>query len=304
MTRRRRVSAEGAIRQGEGPTVAHAAALVHRAADGVTTDCAVTYRHRSRASDAATARGNPGTARGNPATGRGNRTTQNGVTDDGAVHHCQGSTYIIKGDAAASAKTFIIVNRAVAYVHCPASTDAATGAILALVAADYAIRHSERSASADADATAAGVGRKKAPGIVAEDAGAAECEPSVVKDAAPSVVVASGGKTIRDGEAGDGDVGPEIFKHAGSGVAVDRQISRTGAVDGHAVINLKFAAGQQDGAGDAGSVNRVALIRDGERVAQRAGAVVIGICDYDDGNWKRIAHFRQTFARAAELGHP
>ena len=239
------------------------------------------------------------TARGNPATARGNRTTQNRITDDGAVHHCQGSAYIIKGDAAARAKTFVIVNRAVAYGHCPASTDAAAGAILALVAADYAVRHGERSASADADATAAGVGREKAPGIVTEDAGAAECEPSVVKDAAPSIVVASGGKAIRDGEAGDSDVGPEIFKHAGSGVAVDRQISSTGAVDGHVVVNLKFAAGQQDGAGHAGGVNRVAVIRDGERVAQRAGAVVIGVRDYDDANWKRIAHFRQSFARAA-----
>ena len=193
---------------------------------------------------------------------------------------------------------------AVAYDHRPVSTDAAAGAIWALVGVDYAVRHGERSANADADATAAGVGREKAPGIVAEDAGAAECEPSVVKDAAPSVVVASRGKTIRDGEAGDGDVGPEIFKHAGSGIAVDRQISCTGAVDGHAVINLKFAAGQQDGAGDAGSVNRVAIIRASERVAQRAGAVVIGICDYDDGNWKRIARFSQTFARAGELGRP
>ena len=81
----------------------------------------------------------------------------------------------------------------------------------------------------------------------------------------------------------------EIFKHAESGVAVDRQTSGTGAVDGHVVGNLKFAAGQQDGAGDAGGVNRVAVIRDGERVAQRAGTAVIGVCDYDDVTWQRIA---------------
>ena len=85
----------------------------------------------------------------------------------------------------------------------------------------------------------------------------------------------------------------EIFKHAESSVAVDRQISGTGAVDGDVVGNLKFAAGQQDRAGDAGGVNRVAVIRDGERVAQRAWAAVIGVCDYDDVSWRRIA----------ELGH-
>ena len=109
----------------------------------------------------------------------------------------------------------------------------------------------------------------------------------MVKDATSSLVVSS--KAVGDGETGDGDVRGEIFKHAGSGVAVDRQISGTRAVDGYVVGNLKFAAGQQDRAGDAGGVNRVAVIRDGERVAQRAGAGVIGVCDYDDVSWQRIA---------------
>ena len=70
------------------------------------------------------------------------------------------------------------------------------------------------------------------------------------------------------------------------------------------MVNLKFAAGQQDGAGDAGCVNRVAVIRDGERVAQRAGPAVIGVCDYDGGSRQRTAHSHQSSARAAQLGHP
>ena len=54
--------------------------------------------------------------------------------------------------------------------------------------------------------------------------------------------------------------------------------------------NLKSVASQQDGAGDASGVNRVAVIRHAERVAQRARAAVIGVCDYDDVSWQRIAH--------------
>ena len=95
-----------------------------------------------------------------------------------------------------------------------------------------------------------------------------------------------GSNTVGDGETGDSDVRGEIFKHAVSGVAVDSQISGTGASDGHVVGNLKFAAGQEDGAaGDAGGVNRVAVIRDAERVAQRTWAAVIDVCDYDDVSW-------------------
>jgi len=100
---------------------------------------------------------------------------------------------------------------------------------------------------------------------VADDA-VAEREFSVIKDASPSTTVSN--KAIRDGETGDGDLGGEIFEYAESGVAIDRQFSGTRALDGHVVVNLKFAAGQQDGAGDASGVNRVAVIRAGKRVPQ------------------------------------
>ena len=53
--------------------------------------------------------------------------------------------------------------------------------------------------------------------------------------------------------------------------------------------NLKFPAGQQDSARDAGGVNRVAVIRDGERVAQRAWPAVIGVRDYNDVSWQPVA---------------
>jgi len=69
------------------------------------------------------------------------------------------------------------------------------------------------------------------------------------------------------------------------------------------VVNLKFAAGQQNGARHTGGVNRVAVIRGGERVAQRAGAAVIRVCDYDEVSWQRTAHSRQSFARAAVLDY-
>ena len=54
-------------------------------------------------------------------------------------------------------------------------------------------------------------------------------------------------------------------------------------------VHVQLAGDQRDGAGDASGVNRVTVIRDGERVAQRAGAAVIGVCDYDDVTWQRIA---------------
>src|SRR5262249_19423062 len=135
-------------------------------------------------------------------------------------------------------------------------------------------------------------------GRVAADSTVAECQRRTVGNATP---VTHPSKAIRDGETGDSDVGREIFKDAGSGVAVDRQRSGTGTIDGDAGKNLKFAAGQQDGAGDAGGVNRVAVVCINERLAQRAWAAVIGICDYDDVSWQRIACFHQSSARAAEL---
>ena len=58
------------------------------------------------------------------------------------------------------------------------------------------------------------------------------------------------------------------MKDTESGVAVDGQIASTRADDGHTGINVKLAAGQQDSAGDAGGVNRVAIIRDLDRSTQ------------------------------------
>ena len=65
-----------------------------------------------------------------------------------------------------------------------------------------------------------------------------------------------------------------------------------GAVDGDVIRNLKFAAGQQNRARDAGSVNRVTVIRDNERVAQRPGAAVIGVCDYNDVSRRPVVESR------------
>jgi hypothetical protein len=64
-----------------------------------------------------------------------------------------------------------------------------------------------------------------------------------------------------------------------------------GAIDGHIVGNLKFAAGQQNRTGYTGSVDRVTVIRGGERVAQGAWATVIRVCDYYGVCWQRIANF-------------
>ena len=138
----------------------------------------------------------------------------------------------------------------------------------------------------------------EARAAVADDA-VVECEASVIKDATPSVTISM---AVRDCEAGDGDNGSEIFTHAEGVIAVDRQISGTGAVDAHVMVNLKFAAGQQDGAGDASRINRVAVLGNGERLAQRAWATVCSVCDYDDGSWQGIALPHQSFA-SAELGH-
>ena len=216
---------------------------------------------------------------------------------DTAVHHCQ--LRIVGGDASSPA-TPVTVNRAIAYRNYrTVSVDAAAAAFSLKVAADDAVGHGQRSATTG-DAATRGAERLRPEGIVADDTAVAEGEASVVEDPTSVVVINT---AVSDGEAGDGDVRGEIFKHAGSGVAVDRQISSTRAVDGHVVVNLKFAAGQQNRAGDAGGVNRVAVIRNGKCVAQRAGAAVIGVCDHDDVSWQRIAHSHQSFARAAVLGH-
>src|SRR5262249_51855605 len=97
---------------------------------------------------------------------------------------------------------------------------------------------------------------------------------------------AAGGMAVGNGQIRDGDVRGEDFKNAVSAVTIDRQTSSTGTIDGHVVVYLKFTAGQQDRAGDTCGVNRVAVLREGERVPQRAGSAVIGVCDHDDGSWQ------------------
>jgi len=67
------------------------------------------------------------------------------------------------------------------------------------------------------------------------------------------------------------------------------------------VDNHKLAAGQQDGAGDAGGINRVAVIGGGERVAQRAGAAVIRVCDYDHVSWQSATLFADTLLALPNL---
>ena len=60
----------------------------------------------------------------------------------------------------------------------------------------------------------------------------------------------------------------------------------SGAGDGHVVGNLKFAAGQHDSVGDAGGVNRVAIVCVSQRLAQRAGSTVIRVCDDNEITWR------------------
>jgi len=88
----------------------------------------------------------------------------------------------------------------------------------------------------------------------------------VVKDATPFNGARS--RTVGHGEARDSDVRGEIFKAAVGGIAVNSQISSTRAVDGHVVRDLKFPGGQGNGAGDAGGVNCVSMIRDRECLTQ------------------------------------
>src|SRR2546425_529119 len=75
-----------------------------------------------------------------------------------------------------------------------------------------------------------------------------------------SSVIKDGGATVGNGQAGDGDGRARTdVEHAASGVAVDGQQTRPGADDVHAVGDEKLAAGQCDGAGSTGSVNRVPI---------------------------------------------
>src|SRR5262249_6061407 len=105
----------------------------------------------------------------------------------------------------------------------------------------------------------------------------AECKLPVVKDASS---IAKRRPADYD-ETGDGGTRGEIFKraHGREAEATNYQISRKGSVDCHVVGNLKFAASQQDGVGDACGINRVAIVCVSQRLAQRAGSAVIGVCD-------------------------
>ena len=161
--------------------------------------------------------------------------------------------------ASAAGVCAIPANGAVNYFY--RSTQAINAATISrhtarLVTANRTVRHRQRSATINEDAAATPVIRLRRR---AGDTAFVQCKPSVVKDAS-SIVVRRGRMAIGDGETGDSDIGREIFKDAGSGAAVNGQISSTGAVDGHVAVNLKFAAGQQDRAGDAGGVNRVAVV--------------------------------------------
>src|SRR5215831_17143242 len=53
------------------------------------------------------------------------------------------------------------------------------------------------------------------------------------------------------------------FEYAGGGVAVDGQSARAGPKDRYIPVDLKWAAGEQDGTGDAGGVDRVAVCQAG-----------------------------------------
>ena len=87
----------------------------------------------------------------------------------------------------------------------------------------------------------------------------------MVENAAPSASVT---QSVGDGQAGDSRVRREIIEHAVGGVAVDGQTRSAGAADGHIVGDLKFGAGQSNGARDAGSVNCITIISNAERLAQ------------------------------------
>src|SRR5207249_10319673 len=68
---------------------------------------------------------------------------------------------------------------------------------------------------------------------------------------------------VGDDHVGDGDgVGWRNVEYAAGGVAVHGQISGTG--DGHAPVDPQFAAGEQDGAGEAGDVYGVPVCGAGE----------------------------------------
>ena len=206
--------------------------------------------------------------------------TEARITADGAVYDRQ--LPIDARDASPVAATVVTANRATGYCHRRAVTaDATSGS--RRVAADNAVCHGQRSGIAE-EAPATPKPEREA---VLYDPTVAYCKAVVIKNTASSTAVTT--KAVGDGQTGDGHVRRKIFKHPESVVAVNCQTFGTRAVNCYAVSDLKFATGQQDGARDAGGVDRVSVIRNGKRTAQRARATVIGVCDYDNVSWQRIA---------------
>jgi len=91
--------------------------------------------------------------------------------------------------------------------------------------------------------------------------------------------------TIPDREAGNRDCFTKCNKeNTAGGVAINCEYVSACAVDCHALVHEQCAARERDRARDAGGVNRVTVVRNGERLAQRAGTAVVGI-----GNSDRVA---------------
>jgi hypothetical protein len=149
------------------------------------------------------------------------------VTADGAVEDCQAGGGLGKVVDAAAVKA-------------------------RRVARDGAVGHGQYCAVVD---TPAFVAAAKASHIIADRA-VAKCQAALVENAASSRT-----QSVGDGQAGHGHVRREIIEHPEGGVAIDRQIGRAGTVDRHTVGDLKFAAGQQDCAGDTGGVDSVCRAR-------------------------------------------
>src|SRR5262249_404786 len=158
------------------------------------------------------------------------------VAADGAVRHGQLSKGAVHIDASASAGSRIIANRAVD--HRNRSTKGGDAAAVAAAEAPYAgYRVTTESTSHDRQRcfVAADAGGSEGGGRVANNA-VAECESSGIIDGTARAAV--GVMAVCDGKTGDCDVRCGIIKHDGSSVAVDRQIFRAGAFDGHVVVNL------------------------------------------------------------------
>ena len=155
------------------------------------------------------------------------------------------------------------------------------------VVADNAVAHCQRAL----------IVQNPAAGVAADGAVAHRQHGTMAINAGALVAVA-----VTDSKAVNGDGFALLFlpseglfaeaidvKHTTLRVGVHCQIIRAGPANGDIFVHVQLAADQRDGAGDASGVNRVTVIRDGERVAQRAGTAVIRVCDYNDVIWQRIA---------------